>query len=64
MAAASDLPGATTIAQPNFWHSATVAAKLPLSNPVVAVYPTDAPQPFVIRSVSGTRMIGALQSAP
>ena len=64
VATASDLPGATTIAQPNFWPSATVAAKLPLSNPVVAVYPTDAPQPFVIRSVSGTRMIGALQSAP
>ncbi|HET9023017.1 MAG TPA: right-handed parallel beta-helix repeat-containing protein, partial [Burkholderiaceae bacterium] len=64
VAAASDLPGSTTIAQPNFWPGATVAAKLPLSNPVVASYPTDAPQPFVTRSVSGARMIGALQSAP
>jgi hypothetical protein len=63
-ATAADLPGATDIANPNFWPNAALVAKLPLANPVVTTYPTDTPKPFVSRAVSGTRQIGALQSAP
>jgi hypothetical protein len=62
--AASDFPGATNVAQPNFWPNAAVEARLPLASPVVASYPTDTPRPFVARPASPTRRIGALQSAP
>ena len=64
IASASEIPGATTIAQPNFWPAAALMSKLALPSPVVASYPTDAPRPFVLRPASGTRMSGALQSAP
>ncbi|MGZ9030976.1 MAG: right-handed parallel beta-helix repeat-containing protein, partial [Burkholderiaceae bacterium] len=63
-AAASDFPGATNVAQPNFWPNAALEARLPITSPVVAGYPIDTPRPFESRAVSATRKIGALQSAP
>jgi hypothetical protein len=65
MAAAADLPGATNVAQPNFWPGANLLARLPLASPVVGSYPTDTPQPFAVRAVSGSqRLAGALQASP
>jgi hypothetical protein len=64
IATAAEIPGATNVASPSFWPVAALVAKLPLPSPVVSSYPSDAPRPFVIRPVSGTRQAGALQSAP
>ena len=63
-ATAAEIPGSTTIAAPNFWPNATLVARLPIASPVVASYPNDAPRPFALRTASGTRQAGALQSAP
>ena len=62
--AATDFPGATSVAQPGFWPNAALVARLPLADPLVADYPTDTPRPFLSRAVSGTRQAGALQSPP
>jgi len=62
---ASDIPGASNIASPNFWPTGNLATRLALSGVPDASYTTDAPKPFVMRSIAGGgRVAGALQSAP
>lgn len=62
---ASDIPGASNIASPNFWPTGSLAARLAVSGVPDATYTTDAPKPFVMRSIGGSaRVAGALQSAP
>lgn len=65
IASAAEIPGATDLAQPDFWPVATLLPRLTLADPVVASYPTDTPRPFLARSVtSAPRLAGALQAAP
>ncbi len=63
-ALASQIPGATNIASPNFWPDASLQASLALGSVLDASYVRDAPRPFHLRAVSGARKAGALQSAP
>jgi hypothetical protein len=62
---ASNLPGATNLAAPNFWPSAALQGQIGLAAVADADYLSDAPQPFTLRRLAGpARLAGALQSAP
>ena len=62
---AADLPGASSISQPDFWPDATLLARVQLSGVPDPSYVTDEPAPFVARTITGaSRVAGALQSAP
>lgn len=62
---ASGIPGADDLASPNFWPTAGLLAQLGLATVPDANYTRDAPRPFASRAISGgTRLAGALQSAP
>ena len=61
---ASNIPGATNIANPNFWPNSTLQALIGLATVADATYTRDAPRPYTLRSISGVRRVGALQSAP
>ncbi len=63
-ALASQIPGATNIASPNFWPNATLQPSLAMGSVLDASYVRDTPKPFQLRAVSGARKAGALQSAP
>jgi hypothetical protein len=64
IASAVEIPGATSIAQPNFWPNANLQARLPVANPVVPSVPMDTPRPFTVRNTALPRLAGALQSTP
>ena len=61
---ASNIPGATNIAAPNFWPNATLQALVGLSTVPDANYTRDAPAPYTSRAISGGRKAGALQVGP
>ncbi len=62
---ASQIPGASNVAAPNFWPAPALLPQLNLATSVVPGYTNDSPRPYAVRAVTGaTRMIGALQSAP
>ena len=62
---ASNLPGATNLAAPNFWPNAALLGQMGLTAVADAAYLSDAPRPFTLRSfASPARLAGALQSAP
>ncbi len=61
---ASNIPGATSIASPNFWPNATLEALIGVAGVPDASYTHDVPVPFMLRTINGTRKSGALQSAP
>ncbi|MDO9436432.1 MAG: hypothetical protein Q7T95_13430 [Hydrogenophaga sp.] len=61
---ASNIPGATTIAAPNFWPNATLQALIGLSTVPDASYTRDAPAPYILRGLPSSRKVGALQAAP
>jgi len=61
---ASNIPGATSIASPNFWPNATLQALIALTTVPDSTYTRDAPAPYVSRAISGARKVGALQAAP
>ena len=62
---ASNIPGASNIASPNFWPNATLQALISLPSVLDAAYTRDAPAPYTLRSIaSGARKAGALQAAP
>ncbi len=61
---ASNIPGASNVASPNFWPNATLQALIGLSVAPDANYTKDAPAPYIQRAVPSSRKVGALQSAP
>lgn len=62
---ASNIPGASTIATPNFWPNASLLAQIGLGSVPYAGYVSDAPKTYTLRGITGSsRMSGALQSAP
>lgn len=61
---ASNIPGATSITSPNFWPNATLQALISLPSVLDSNYTSEAPAPYTLRSISGARKAGALQSAP
>jgi len=62
---ATQIPGASNVAAPNFWPASTLLPQLNLPAGVVPGYTIDSPRPYAARAITGTtRMIGALQSAP
>ena len=61
---ASNIPGASNIATPNFWPNSTLQALIGLSVVPDASYTRDAPAPYTLRALSGSRKVGALQAAP
>ncbi|MGE0098159.1 MAG: right-handed parallel beta-helix repeat-containing protein [Hydrogenophaga sp.] len=61
---ASNLPGATSIASPNFWPNSALQTLIGLSTVPDATYTRDAPLPYASRAISGGRKVGALQAAP
>lgn len=62
---ASNIPGASTIAAPNFWPNASLLAQIGLGNVPYAGYVSDSPTTYTLRGITGSsRMSGALQSAP
>jgi hypothetical protein len=62
---ASNIPGADNIAAPSFWPNNTLLALVGLADVPDSTYLTDSPQPFLLRSISGSsRLAGALQSKP
>jgi hypothetical protein len=61
---ASNIPGASTIASPNFWPNATLQALISLPSVLDANYTREAPAPYTLRAISSARKAGALQSAP
>jgi len=62
---ASNIPGASNIASPNFWPNATLQALISLPSVLDAAYTRDAPAPYTLRSIaSGARRAGAVQAAP
>lgn len=63
-ALASQIPGATNIANPNFWPDATLQGSLDVGSVLDAAYVRDAPRPFQLRAISAARKAGALQLAP
>ncbi|PZO12684.1 MAG: hypothetical protein DCF26_18395 [Burkholderiales bacterium] len=64
LALASNIPGADNIASPNFWPDATLQSSLDVGSVLDTSYVLDAPRPYQLRSISGARKAGALQSAP
>lgn len=62
LTAASNVPGADA---GQFWPAAAFLPQLPLATVPDAQFAFDSPQPFRLRALTaGTRLIGALQSAP
>ena len=62
---ATQIPGASDAAAPNFWPAAALLPQLNLATSIVPGYSSDSPRPYAARAIAGTaRMIGALQSAP
>lgn len=62
---AANIPGATNVSAPNFWPNSALQARIGLSGVPDAAYVNDTPRPFVLRAIgAGTRVAGALQSAP
>ena len=62
---ATQIPGASNVAAPNFWPAATLLPQLNLATSIVPAYSSDSPRPYAARAIAGTtRMIGALQSPP
>lgn len=61
---ASNIPGASNVTTPNFWPNATLQSLIALSVVPDASYTRDAPAPYALRAISGSRKVGALQSAP
>ncbi len=62
---ATQIPGASNVAAPNFWPAAALLPQLNLPTSIVSAYTNDSPRPYAVRAITGTtRMIGALQSAP
>ncbi|WP_159590085.1 right-handed parallel beta-helix repeat-containing protein [Hydrogenophaga sp. BPS33] len=61
---ASNIPGASSIATPNFWPNSTLQALIGLSVVPDSGYTRDAPAPYTLRAISGSRKVGALQAAP
>jgi hypothetical protein len=62
---ATQIPGASNVAAPNFWPAAALLPQLNLPTSIVSGYTNDSPRPYAVRAITGTtRMIGALQSAP
>lgn len=61
---ASQIPGATRLASPDFWPDASLQTSLNLSTVLDATYVHDTPKPFQLRPISAARKAGALQSAP
>lgn len=49
---------------PNFWPNATLQALISLPSVLDANYTREAPAPYTLRTISGGRKAGALQSAP
>jgi hypothetical protein len=65
MTDATQVPGASNVASPNFWPAAALLPQLNLATSIVPSYVNDSPQPFSVRAITGTtRVVGALQSAP
>jgi hypothetical protein len=64
-AQAAQFPGASNLSSPMFWPSASLMGALALPGVPDAAYTHDSPAPYVRRAIaSGTRLAGALQSAP
>ncbi len=61
---ASNIPGASNLTTPNFWPNATLQSLMALSVVPDASYTRDAPAPYTLRAISGSRKVGALQAAP
>lgn len=62
---ATQIPGASNVAVPNFWPALTLLPQLNLAASIVPGYTHDSPHPYTVRTITGvTRLIGALQSTP
>jgi hypothetical protein len=62
---ASNIPGASSIASPNFWPNAGLQAQIGMGSVLDASYVSDSPAPYSLRTISGgARNAGALQAAP
>ncbi len=63
---ASNIPGATSISNPNFWPNAALQAVIGQIGIPDAAYTKDAPKPYALRSLASnsTRVSGAIQSTP
>lgn len=62
---ATQIPGASNVAAPNFWPTAALLPQLNLAAAIAPAYTTDSPRPYAARTISGSsRLIGALQSPP
>lgn len=61
---AGNIPGVDNIANPRFWPDVSLQAMLDVGSVLDAGYVRDAPQPYQLRTISGARKAGALQSAP
>lgn len=65
MTAIGNLPGSDNVSAPNFWPAASLLPQLQLASPPDATYTMDAPAPRTLRAITaGSRLVGALQSAP
>ena len=62
---ATQIPGASNVAAPNFWPAPALLPQLNLATSIVPNYTTDSPRPYAVRAITGTtRLVGALQAAP
>jgi hypothetical protein len=61
---AANIASATSIGSPNFWPNATLQALIALPGVLDPTYTADAPAPYTLRTISGARNAGAIQSAP
>jgi hypothetical protein len=62
---AANQPGADNIAAPRFWPSAALLPQVQLTRIPDPGYINDSPRPLTSRSIAaGSRVVGALQSAP
>jgi len=61
---ASNIPNATHLNNPDFWPDAALQAQIGLAGVPDAAYTQDAPRPYTLRALGGTRVVGAIQSAP
>jgi hypothetical protein len=62
---ARQFPGASQLAQPVFWPTSVALSALALSGVPDSAYTHDSPLPYALRTIgTGSRLAGALQSAP
>lgn len=62
---ATQFPGASRLASPAFWPTAAALPALALTGVPDAAYTHDSPRPYALRAIAaGSRLAGALQSAP